>query len=98
MIVWNHRPVLRWIPGTIIERKGPVSYLILVLGGELWKRHIHHLRERPDSPQDFPVEPRYEAEIDSDVDGIQEKHISETPASSHNSNLLNFVYLHKSDN
>ena len=61
----------------IEEQKGPVSYLIQVLGVELWKVHINYLRERANKPQDFPIEPRQEAEIDSDLNDIPESPISE---------------------
>ena len=47
----NFRPGTVWVPGTITERTGPVSYLIQVSTGQLWKRHIDHIRTMEDSPQ-----------------------------------------------
>lgn len=40
-----------WIPATVIERNGPLSYLVQVSGNRVWKRHIDHIREMNDCPQ-----------------------------------------------
>ena len=47
----NLRTRDKWIPGTIIERTGPSSYLVQVAGGQTWKYHIDQLRQMDDSPQ-----------------------------------------------
>ena len=53
----NLRPGPKWIPGTIVGRNGPLSYVVQVEGGQVWKRHIEHLREVGDTPVgDIPVE------------------------------------------
>ena len=44
------RPGPQWISGTVIERLGPLSFLVQVSGDRVWKRHIDHLREMRDSP------------------------------------------------
>ena len=41
-----------WVPGTVVEILGPVSCLIRVQNGELWRRHIDHLRDGGASPPD----------------------------------------------
>ena len=51
VLVRNIRPGQAWIPGTVVERNGPLSYLVQVSGNRLWKRHIDHIREMNDSPQ-----------------------------------------------
>ncbi len=51
VMVRNLRPGPQWIPGTIIERRGPVTYLVQVAGDRIWKRHIDHLNETTDTPQ-----------------------------------------------
>ena len=51
VMVRNLRPGDKWIPGTIIERTGPLLYLVQVAGGKTWKHHINHLRQMDDSPQ-----------------------------------------------
>ena len=38
----------RWLLGTIVERRGPLSYLVQVANGVVWKRHV----ETIDSPQE----------------------------------------------
>ena len=37
-----------WVPGTIVKKKtGPVSYIVKVAGsGQLWRRHVDHIRIR----------------------------------------------------
>ena len=52
VMVRNLRPGLQWIPGTVIERKGPLTYLVQVAEGRIWKRHVDHLQETTDTPQD----------------------------------------------
>ena len=52
----NYRAGPGWLPGTVIERNGPLSYLIKVNGGQLWRRHIDQLREVDDTPAEHPSE------------------------------------------
>ena len=65
-MVRNLRQGLPWIQGTIIERTGPVSYLVQVSDAQIWKRHIDHLREMGDSPQQPLQEPAAETDDMSD--------------------------------
>ena len=41
-----------WLVGTVVERRGPLSYLVQVANGVVWKRHVDHLRRTIDSPQE----------------------------------------------
>lgn len=34
-----------WKPGTILERRGPVSYLVQLDGGQMQRKHVDHIRE-----------------------------------------------------
>ncbi len=43
-MVRNLRPGLDWISGVIIERLGPVTYLVDVNNGQVWKRHADQLK------------------------------------------------------
>ena len=52
VLVRNMRNGPRWLLGTIIERRGPLSYLVQVANGVVWKRHVDHLRKTIDSPQE----------------------------------------------
>ena len=46
VLVRNHRPGPDWIPGTIIEVLGPVTYTVEIEdGGQRWKRHIDQLKD-----------------------------------------------------
>ena len=58
VMVRNLRPGPTWIPGTIIERSGPLSYVVQVKGEQTWKRHIEHLQEVGDTPVEQTVEPK----------------------------------------
>lgn len=40
-----------WIP-TTIKHKGPLTYLVQVAEGLIWKQHVNHLRETTDTPKD----------------------------------------------
>ena len=51
VLVRNLRPDQTWNPGTVIEKNGPLSYLVQVSSDRVWKRHIDHIREMHDSPQ-----------------------------------------------
>ena len=42
------RPGPKWLPAIIIERLGPLTYLVDV-NGNSWKHHIDHLRIRTDA-------------------------------------------------
>ena len=48
----NLRPGAAWVPGVVVERVGPLTYLVQVDDGGLWKRHIDHLRERSGTIQE----------------------------------------------
>ena len=37
------RPGAKWVPGVIKKQLGPLSFLVEVEKGILWKRHIDHL-------------------------------------------------------
>ena len=34
-----------WKPGTILERRGPVSYLVQMDGGQMQRKHVDHIWE-----------------------------------------------------
>ena len=34
-----------WKPGTILESRGPVSYLVQMDGGQMQRKHVDHIRE-----------------------------------------------------
>ena len=45
--VWarNFREGPRWVQGIVADRIGPLSYLVKLPDGDLWRRKIDHLRE-----------------------------------------------------
>ena len=44
--VWiqNYRDSPRWVKGVVVDRVGPVSYLVQTSNGDIWRRHIEQLR------------------------------------------------------
>ena len=58
-MVWNIQPGQAWVPGTVVERQGPLSYLVQVYDGGVWKRHLDHLYEMNHSPQEDEVSPSH---------------------------------------
>jgi transcription initiation factor TFIID subunit TAF12 len=63
-----------WLPGTIVEVRGPVSYTVSLEDGRLVRRHVDHLRSRelsdanpsnttvPNWDNTLPASPSAEAE------------------------------------
>ena len=35
----------KWVPGVIVERKGPLSYIVQIRTGAQWRRHVDQLRD-----------------------------------------------------
>ena len=55
VMVCNLRQGPSWIPGTVVRRNGPLSYVVQVKGEQVWKRHIEHLRQVGDTPVEEPT-------------------------------------------
>lgn len=41
----NFRSGEDWVPGVIVQQLGPLTYLVDVSEGRIWKRHVDHLKE-----------------------------------------------------
>ena len=52
----NFRTGAPWLPGTITERLGPVTYLVRVNNRLTWKRHVDQLRSRTQSTDESAPE------------------------------------------
>ena len=35
----------KWEKGTVLERTGPLTYVVELGDGRIWKRHVDHLRQ-----------------------------------------------------
>jgi len=64
----NLREGPRWVPGVVIERLGPLTYLIQVESGLFWRRHVDHLRVMSDQPMKTDPLPTQTATTPSVVD------------------------------
>ena len=51
VIARKYRDGPKWMEGIVVERKGPLSYVVQVNHGMLWRRHIDHLRNGPSTAQ-----------------------------------------------
>ena len=51
-----------WVPGVIAQKIGPLTYLVDVSGGRLWKRHVDHIKDHQ-----RPVTVSDDSEIDVDI-------------------------------
>ena len=47
VMVKNFRTGPTWIPGTIVQQLGPLTYMIEVSAGKFWKRHVDHVKDYP---------------------------------------------------
>ena len=54
----NLRQGVPWVAGVIVERLSPLTYLVQVDTGQLWKRHLDHLRVRGDKPVSEDTQPQ----------------------------------------
>ena len=45
-MVRNHRGGPDWIPATIVEIFGPVTYLVEIDCGQKWKRHANQIKDQ----------------------------------------------------
>ena len=63
VMVRNFREGPRWVQAVIVERCGPLSYLVQTLDGKVWKRHIDHVKI---GSEDTAVEVKDRGQDDSD--------------------------------
>ena len=46
VMIRNFRGQPKWLPGEIVQKNGPLSYVVKTQTGLSWKRHVDHLKER----------------------------------------------------
>ena len=74
----NWRPGPEWVPGEIVERLGPLTFKILTQAGQLWKRHIDHLRELGEVSE-MPTETTDHEQEDIDSPSLRNTATETTP-------------------
>lgn len=63
----NLRPGPKYVPGVIVERVGPLSYLVSVQDGVTWRRHVDHLKPlAPSAEGDKPPDNTVDLDLPSD--------------------------------
>ena len=84
--VWvrNFRDAPRWLQRVVIDRVGPLSYLVRLSDGNVWRRHIDHLRDSQEVTQsprhgdDQPQPPDLESVAIEDLQPMPLKEASDT--------------------
>ena len=71
---------LCWVLETVQECLGPVSYRVQLENGELWRRHLDHLREGPSRERETPDLERRDGPEAPDWQYASSMHESETAA------------------
>ena len=54
----NFREGLQWIQGTILERRGPLSYWVQTHSNKVWSRHIDNLLAAGESSIEATIQPK----------------------------------------
>ena len=49
VMIRDFRGRLKWVPGRIIHKNGPLTYLVKTQTGLTWRRHVDHIKERLDN-------------------------------------------------
>lgn len=78
----NMRDGPNWIPGIIVNQLGPVTYLVEVSEGRMWKRHVDHIKDH--TPGDLSPRaqgPEEAVEIDLDIPAASTEPVVNTPPS-----------------
>lgn len=77
VLVRNYSRGAKWLPGVIVKRTGPVSFLIKLPDGQVWRRHRDQMRK---SNVRLEMEPQLpEADVTVDLPSVAES----TPIYSH---------------
>ena len=58
--VRNLRDGPKWVPGVVVGRQGPLSYVVQTTGGEVWKRHVDQIEEVGDPGSEEELIPTVE--------------------------------------
>ena len=62
VLVKNFQQGPKWIKGTVKEKVGPLSYMIELLNGMVWKCHIDHLGRKKGEPKP-QIEPHRQQDV-----------------------------------
>ena len=81
-----------WLPGKIVQKLGPLTYIVDVSDGRIWKRHVDHVKECPNTLSLPEVEPEIDIDIDfrptaSTFSETVRESKSERPVTAHNDDV-----------
>jgi len=82
----NLRDGPRWVLGTIVQRRGPLSYLVQAADGVIWRRHVDHLLETTDSSQEEAESESPQEEAEPNITLLNEAESNTTPVLSDSAN------------
>lgn len=54
VMVRDGRDTSHWVPGNILERRGPVSYAVQLDSGAVGRKHVDHIRAWEERNSDWP--------------------------------------------
>ena len=63
-MIRNFRGQPKLIPGEIVQKNGPLSYVVKTQTGLSWKRHVDHLKERLNTGQPQAISEESNAFVD----------------------------------
>ena len=64
VMIRNFQGQPKWIPGEIVQKNGPLSYVVKTQTGLSWKRHVDHLKERLNTGQPQAISEESNAFVD----------------------------------
>ena len=67
-----------WIPGTIAQKRGPLTYLVEVSDGRFWKRHVDHIKKHHSPHSVLKNEPEIDVDFSSPSPSSETDTITET--------------------
>ena len=72
-----------WIPGVIVQQRGPLTFLVDVGQGQLWKRHLDHIKWSRTTAEDLAAPPlSWEPSPNTSSDNTTNQEPSITPDTS----------------
>ena len=84
----NFHSGAKWVPGTVIAQRGPVSYRVEVQGGRVWRRHVDHLREFQPMATEIPQDNvQQKPDSDSEWSSLPYSNDAEFPVDSSSNEL-----------
>ncbi|XP_062864462.1 uncharacterized protein K02A2.6-like [Trichomycterus rosablanca] len=63
VMVQNYSYGSKWVPATVHTCTGPVSYTVVTVNGQIWRRHVDQIRARIQEPMHLELEDTLEENV-----------------------------------